>query len=207
MERVKERFYLPGYESDIEDWVRECQECQQQNPPLPHPQAPLVTIKDTYPFEKVSQDIMGPLPTTTNGKGYILVVTNIFSKWVEAFPLRSTDAETMAAVLVNEVVCRYGVPSTLYSDQGANLTKQVTIALCKSLRIKRTQPLLITLKEMVRLNTLIVPWRQCYPSWSGKKKLGLAYPKGTSCIPDITSRVHLLLPLPHYLWLFPTPTD
>ena len=42
-------------------------------------------------------------------------------------------------VLVNEVVCRYGVPSSLHSDQGANLTSDVVSSLCKCLGIERTQ--------------------------------------------------------------------
>ena len=119
-ESVKERFYWPGYELDIELWVRECLQFQQHNAPQPTPKAPLETIKANHSFEKVSWDIMGPLPTSSKGKKYILVVTDIFSKWVEAFALRSTDTETLATVLVNEVICRYGVPSTVHSDQGAN---------------------------------------------------------------------------------------
>ena len=82
---------------------------------------------------------MGPLPTSSKGKKYILVVTDIFSKWVEAFALKSTDTETLATVLVNEIVCRYGVPSGLHSDQGANLTIQVISSLCRSLGLERTQ--------------------------------------------------------------------
>ena len=112
VELVKERFYWPGYESDIENWVHECQQCQQRNPPQPLPQAPLDTIKAIRPFEKLSWDIMDPLPITSRRRKYILVMTDIFSKWVEAFPLRSTNATTLATVLVDEVVCRCGVPST-----------------------------------------------------------------------------------------------
>ena len=138
-EGVKQRFYWPGYELDIKKWIQECQQCQQRNIPQPKPLAPLGTIKANYPFEKISWDIMGPLPVSSKGKKYILVVTDIFSKWVEAFALRSTDAETLATVLVNEVVCRYGVPSFIHSDQGANLTGQVVSSLCSRLGIKRTQ--------------------------------------------------------------------
>jgi transposase InsO family protein len=138
-ESVKERFYWPGYEQEIEKWVRECQQCQQRNAPQPKPQAPLGTIRANRPFEKVSWDIMGPLPTSSKGKKYILVVTDIFSKWVEAFALHSTDTETLATVLFNEVICRYGVPASLHSDQGANLTSQVISSLCKCLGIDRTQ--------------------------------------------------------------------
>ena len=93
-----------------------CQPCQKRNPPQPLPQAPLGTIKAHHPFEKISWDIMGPLPATSRGYKYILVITDMFSKWVEAFPLRVTDSETLAKVLVDEVVCRYGVPLTLHSE-------------------------------------------------------------------------------------------
>ncbi len=39
MEKVKSRYYWPGYESDIEKWVRECEECQRRNPPPSKPRA------------------------------------------------------------------------------------------------------------------------------------------------------------------------
>ena len=42
-------------------------------------------------------------------------------------------------MLVNEIICQYGVPSSLHSDQGANLTSQVFSSLCRSLGIERTQ--------------------------------------------------------------------
>lgn len=138
-EKVKERFYWPGYEMDIQNWVQECQQCQKRNPPQPCPLAPLGSIKCTYPFDVISWDIMGPLPLSTKGHKYILVITDLFSKWVEAFPLAVTDSETLASVLIDEVVCRYGVPRALHSDQGANLNSQVIFAVCKRLGINKTR--------------------------------------------------------------------
>ena len=78
-EKVKERFYWPGYETDVERWVRECQQCQKRNYPQPQPCAPLGLIKG-YPFDVISWDIPCPLPTSTKGNTYILVVTDLFSK-------------------------------------------------------------------------------------------------------------------------------
>ena len=83
--------------------------------------------------------MMGPLPTSSKGMKYILVVTDIFSKWVETFPITATDTETLATILVDEIVCRYGVPSTLHNDRGANLTSKVISVLCECLGIRRTQ--------------------------------------------------------------------
>ena len=139
LEKVRERFYWPNYEADVQRWVRECEQCQRRNPPNPLPKAPLETIRATHPFQKVTWDVMGPLPASDTGFKYILVITDVFTKWVEAFPLQKTDAEALATTLVNEVISRFGVPSQLHSDQGANFCGEVISAMCKQLGIERSR--------------------------------------------------------------------
>lgn len=138
-EKVRERFYWPGYEDDIREAVEKCDACQRRKQPVPQPRAPLGTINSSYPFQKVSWDMMGPLPTTLKGNKYILVVTDLFTKWVEAFPLSKTDSTTLATVLTDNIVCRFGVPETIHSDQGSNFVSNVIQALCDQLGINRTQ--------------------------------------------------------------------
>ena len=138
-DHVKTRFYWLGYEQDVECWVKQCDQCQRRNPPHATPVAPLGTIQASYPFEKISWDIMGPLPTSSQGNKYILVVTDLFTKWVEAFPLKDTTTNTLATILLNEIVCRYGVPTSLHSDQGANLCSSVIHSLCQMLGITNTR--------------------------------------------------------------------
>ena len=81
---------------------------------------------------------MGPLPPSVRGNRYILVITNLFTKWVEAFPLKETSSETLARVLLNEVICRFGTPEVLHSDQGKNLWSNLIQSLCDLLGIQRT---------------------------------------------------------------------
>lgn len=119
--------------------VRKCKQCQKRNPPEPQPNAPLGTISATYPFEKVSWDIMGPLPTSKSGNNYILVVTDLFTKWVEAFPLREMSSITLATVLVDHVIYRFGVPVVLHSDQGGNLCSEVMKSVCRLLGMEKTR--------------------------------------------------------------------
>ena len=80
-------FLLARVPADVEKWIWKCEPCQRRNRPPQKPQAPLGTITAEYPFQKLSWDIMGPLLTSSKGHCYILVVTDLFTKWVEAFPL------------------------------------------------------------------------------------------------------------------------
>ena len=82
---------------------------------------------------------MGPLPTSARGNVYILMVTDVFTKWVEAFPLRDTVATTLARILVEEVICRYGVPDSIHSDQGTNFGSEVMQAIFSLLGMSRTR--------------------------------------------------------------------
>ena len=139
LRKLRERFYWPSCDIDVKNAIQQCVRCQRRNNPVPKQHTPIGTIKSNNPFEKLSWDIMGPLPTSSCGNKYILVVTDLFTKWVEAFPLAKTDSVTLAKVLVNEIVCRYGVPRYLHSDQGANLVSEVIKSLCATLGINRTQ--------------------------------------------------------------------
>ena len=81
---------------------------------------------------------MGPLPLYSTGNRYIIMITDLFSTWVEAFPVKATDTETLATLMVNEVICRFGVPHCIHSDQGANLTSNLMAAIYRCLGIEQT---------------------------------------------------------------------
>ena len=108
-------------------------------------------IEAEYPFQKNIMGYNRPFAQNRGGHKYILVVTDLFSKWVEAFPLKATDGETLATVLMDEVISRYGMPVSLHSDQGANLCSQVIDKLCTTLGITHTRASAYhILKEMDR---------------------------------------------------------
>lgn len=55
-----------------------------------------------------------------HGNKYILVVTDAFSKLTEIYALTNQEAETVATVVVEKFVCRFGAPMQIHSDQGRN---------------------------------------------------------------------------------------
>ena len=65
-------------------------------------------------------DISGPFLVTEDGNKYIMVVSDYFSKWPEAYAIRNQEATTVATTLIDNWISRFGVPVELHSDQGRN---------------------------------------------------------------------------------------
>ena len=104
--------------------------------------APLVSIPPIgVPFELLAMDIVGPLEWNKKGNMYILVLVDNATRYPEAIPLRSIDAETIADELLR-VFARVGIPKRPFTDQGSNFTsllmKQVT-SLLKIAQLRTSQ--------------------------------------------------------------------
>ena len=137
--KVRDRFYWPGLREDIEDWCRCCQDCAESKSPSSTARGPLIPSRVGYPMQRVALDLFGPLPVTRRGNKYILVVTDYFTRWVEAYSLPNQEAATVARVLVNEWVSRYGAPDVIHSDQGKNFDSQLFKGMCQLLGIHKTR--------------------------------------------------------------------
>lgn len=122
----------------VERWCSSCQLCNPRKSPA-SARAPLQLMEVTRPFQHVGMDILGPLPETERGNRYILVIGDYFTKWKEAFPMKDMEALTIARLLVNEVICRFGVPDSIHADQGRNFESAVLKEICQLLGIRKTR--------------------------------------------------------------------
>jgi hypothetical protein len=59
------------------------------------------------PMERVAMDLLGPLPESRRGNTYLLVASDYFTRWVEAYPLPNSEAITVAQVFIEEFISRY----------------------------------------------------------------------------------------------------
>ena len=89
-------------------------------------------------MERVSIDLVGPFrPRTKRGSSTILTITDHYTRWVEAFPLREATAPAIAQ-RVQEFCSRFGMPLELHSDQGKNVDGNVMHEVCKVLGVRKT---------------------------------------------------------------------
>ena len=77
-------------------------------------------------------DIVGPLPKSRSGKRFVLMVCDYATRYPEAVPLRSTDAEHIAEELV-QIFSRVGVPEEILTDQGSNFMLQLLAEVIQAL--------------------------------------------------------------------------
>ena len=137
--KIRQGYYWPGLQSDVRSYVGGCDVCSRRKHPTKTKRAPMQTVQMGYPMERIATDILGELPETENRNRYILVVSDYFSKWTEAFPMPNMEAQTVARIIVNEVICRFGVPRVIHSGQGRQYESQLMSEVCKLLQIQKTR--------------------------------------------------------------------
>jgi IS30 family transposase len=75
------------------------------------------------PFELVGMDLMR-LSATESGNQYICVMVDYFTKWAEAYALKSKTAEEVTNCIL-DFVYKFGAPQRLLTDQGTEFKNQV----------------------------------------------------------------------------------
>ena len=94
-------------------------------------------------MERIALDILGPLPQTHDGNRFVLIVGDYFSKWTDAFTMPDIETSTIVDILVNKVICLWGVPLHIHSDQGSQFESQLFQALCDYLDITKTRTITV----------------------------------------------------------------
>jgi hypothetical protein len=81
------------------------------------------------------------LPETRSGNKYILVAIDHYSKWCEAKAVANHGAKTTARFLEDDIICRFGVPKFILTDNGGEWAAEFDV-MCKDYAIQhqRTAP-------------------------------------------------------------------
>ena len=110
---VKRRFYWPGMYKNIDTYIRKKWHFVKQKQPNREVRASIVPIKSTYPFEIVSLDFL-KLDKAKAGFEYVLVVTDHFTRYVQAFAAKTKSATKAASEkLGNNNILTYGFASQI----------------------------------------------------------------------------------------------
>lgn len=136
--RIAQHYYWSGMRSQIAKYVKSCLECQRYKSTNLKPAGLLQTVASGQRFEVIAIDLVGPLPRTSRGNQWILVVEDICSRWVELFALKEATAENCSIIILNEIVLRYGVPRRIHTDNGPQFISAIMQQLTYCLNIWQT---------------------------------------------------------------------
>ena len=124
----RQRVYMLRMSHEVNRVLQGCQPCQLKDQKAP-------VQKDVYrpsvqagtPFQVWSMDVMGPLRASTEGNRYLLTLKDVFSKWFEAIPLKTTTSANVLKALQN-TFARFGYPLQVHTDNAtyfrANATRE-----------------------------------------------------------------------------------
>ena len=101
------------------------------------------SIESSYPMEIVHIDflVIGS-KKDINKEINVLVITDHFTRYAQAFVTTSQTAHTIAVTLYEKYLVHYGWPEKLHSDQAGNFESNLIAELCKIAQVQkiRTKP-------------------------------------------------------------------
>lgn len=117
--RISCIYYWPKLRFDVAKYVNRCEICLQYKVEQQCPAGLMGKSKDvSQPWQLISTDIVGPLPRSSHGYRYLLVVADWFTKYTLLFPLRSAVASKIVHHIENDVFLVYGAPQMIICDNG-----------------------------------------------------------------------------------------
>ena len=96
--------------------VRSCTVCAEIKPQFFKPES-VHLIKTTCPFEQLSLNFKGPLPSTNQNRVLITIIDE-YSRFPFAFSCRGTSAKSIISGL-DQVFSMFGIPAYIHSDRSA----------------------------------------------------------------------------------------
>ncbi|CAF2836388.1 unnamed protein product [Rotaria sp. Silwood2] len=128
--KLVSRYWWPKMRETIRRYVQACIPCQQYNYSRHKKAGHLHPIPPTdIPYSVISMDFCGPFIESPRENKFVLVISDLFTRHVTAIATPNNTAELTAMTLYREIFCKYGVCSTLITDQGTHFNNHLMRAL------------------------------------------------------------------------------
>ena len=86
-------------------------------------------------FRSLGLQHPGTFPQAVGGYRYLYVAIDKFTKWAEVEPVRDIPARS-AVKFIKGLVCRFGVPNCIITDNGSQFTSGLFKSYCANLGTK-----------------------------------------------------------------------
>nr|XP_023882026.1 uncharacterized protein K02A2.6-like [Quercus suber] len=133
---VRTGYFWPTMQKDAETYVKACNKCQRFSNVIRQPLEELTPMMAPWPFAQWGLDIMGPFPTAIRQLKFLVVGIDYFTKWVEAEALATITEKNVRSFIWRCIICRFGIPKVLVSDNGKQFDNDSFRDFCSQLGIR-----------------------------------------------------------------------
>jgi transposase InsO family protein len=112
--------------------VKSCKACQFHAKQIQTPAQALQMIPPSWSFAVWGVDILGPFPRAVGEYRFLFIAIDKFTKWPEATPVVNIT-QGAAVAFLKSIVCRFGVPSRIITDNGTQFTSQIFQEYCEDI--------------------------------------------------------------------------
>jgi hypothetical protein len=88
-------------------------------------------------FCSVGDGYCGPLPHAAQGKKFLIIAIDYFTKWVEAEPLSTITDKSCWKFFWKNIICRFGIPKILITDNGKQFDNKMFAEQCNLFGIQQ----------------------------------------------------------------------
>ena len=130
---------LPFSLADVKNTVSSCKICAEAKPRFYRPPFAHL-VKATQPFERLSIDFKGPLPSSTRNR-YLFTIIDEYSRFPFAFACPDMKSTTVIQCFI-QLFSLFGMPSFIHSDRGSSFMSEEVrnFLLSKNIASSRTTP-------------------------------------------------------------------
>jgi len=118
---IKRYFDWPGLKRDIVEYILGCIPCQQCKRAPQKLYGDIHNVTSYRKNELISIDYFGPLPKGRGGVEYIVVILDVFTKFVKLFAIKNANSETTIKKL-ELYMKEHGIAENILSDNGSQFT-------------------------------------------------------------------------------------
>lgn len=134
---VRDRFFWPRMKAEVEAYCKNCDRCIMRKT-LPQRSAPMSHMHSSGPLDLVCIDFLTIEPDTRNVSN-VLVITDHFTRYAQAFPCKDQKALTVARTLWEKYFVHYGLPNRIHSDQGRDFESRLIKEMLAMLGVKKSR--------------------------------------------------------------------
>lgn len=136
--RIATSHYWPGLFKDVTNIIKRCVTCQRCKVEQRVPAGLMGRRVVEQPWVVVAMDMMGPFPPSRNGYVYVLVIQDLFTRWMECCPLKKATGKKICEAFEELVISRWGAPEVILTDNGTEFKNHALRELAETYNITHT---------------------------------------------------------------------